>query len=121
MKLVITESQLKRIIEQQAVQQGKLSQQEQTLLGFLNYVLSMSEDDGNFKSLQHNVLFNKKTIYPMAQQLLNKKLTGKPIIDMNEFNALNKAMMSVINASQAEQLFNSAANLTKINYVAEFN
>ena len=39
MKLVITESQLKTIIEQQAVQQGTLTVPEQTLLGFLNRFL----------------------------------------------------------------------------------
>jgi len=77
MKYIITESQLNFLKEQTS---SNLTTPEQTLLGFLNRFLQ--GEKGEFENtpvndLKKTMLFNNKTIYPMAQKLLEKKNTGK--------------------------------------------
>ena len=69
-------------------QTSNLTVPEQTLLGFLNRFLR--GEVGEFektpdKDLEKVMLFNSKTIYPMAQRLLEKKNTGKKTYNDNEF------------------------------------
>ena len=119
MKYIITESQLKLIVEQQS----KLTVPEQTLLGFLNRFLR--GEDGEFENtpaadLKKTMLFNSKTIYPMAQKLLDKKNTGKKTYDDKTFKALFMAMDKATTREQRYALFNDAANLTNISYNSQY-
>lgn len=119
MKLIITESQLKFIAEQSF----KLTVPEQTLLGFLNRFLK--GEDGEFQNtpiiqLKKTLLFNSKTIYPMAQKLLEKKNTGKMNYDRKTFNALFNAMDKTITKEQRYLFFNEGGKITNITYKAEF-
>jgi len=76
MKYTITQEQYNRVMNR-----NNLTVPEQTLLGFLNRFLQ--GEKGEFENtpvndLKKTMLFNSKTIYPMAQKLLEKKNTGKP-------------------------------------------
>ena len=119
MKVIVTESQLKTIIEQQ----GKnLTVPEQTLLGFLNRFLR--GEDGEFQNtpindLRKNMLFNSKTIYPMAQKLLEKKNTGQKTYDDKTFNALFMAMDKVISKEQRYEFFKDAENIADVTYSSQ--
>jgi hypothetical protein len=123
MKLVITESQLKTIIEQQAVQQGTLTVPEQTLLGFLNRFL-MGEK-GEFENspiddLKKTLNFNTKTIYPLAQQLLAKKNNGKKTYDDKTFNAMFMAMDKAITKEQRYEFYQDGGKITNITYNSQY-
>jgi len=123
MKLVITESQLKTIIEQQAVQQGTLTVPEQTLLGFLNRFL-MGEK-GEFENspiddLKKTLNFNTKTIYPLAQQLLAKKNSGKKTYDDKTFNAMFMAMDKAITKEQRYEFYQNGGKITNITYNSQY-
>lgn len=120
MKVIVTESQLKTIIEGQ---QKNLTVPEQTLLGFLNRFLKGEE--GEFQNtpvgqLKKTMLFNSKTIYPMAQKLIEKKNTGKMNYDQKVFNALFAAMDKAITKEQRYEFYQDAENLTNITYNAQY-
>ncbi len=121
MKYIISESQLRKVIKEQ--KSSNLTVPEQTLLGFLNRFLQ--GEKGEFENtpvndLKKTMLFNSKTIYPMAQKLLEKKNTGKKTYDDKTFNALFMAMDKAITKEQRYEFFNDAANLTKITYNSQF-
>jgi hypothetical protein len=123
MKLVITESQLKRIIEEQATQQSNLTVPEQTLLGFLSQFLR--GEKGEFENSSNNDLkrilnFNSKTVYPLAQQLLAKKNTGKKTYDDKTFNAMFMAMDKAITKDQRYAFYQEGGNLTNITYNSQY-
>jgi hypothetical protein len=123
MKLVITESQLKTIIEQQAVQQGTLTVPEQTLLGFLNRFL-MGErgefENSPIDDLKKTLNFNTKTIYPLAQQLLAKKNSGKKTYDDKTFNAMFMAMDKAITKEQRYEFYQDGGKITNITYNSQY-
>ena len=109
--------------EQGGTQPTNLTVPEQTLLGFLNKFLKGEE--GEFQNtpieqLKKNMMFNSKTIYPMAQKLLEKKRTGKKTYDDKTFNALFLSMDKAITKEQRYEFFNDAANLTNITYNSEY-
>jgi hypothetical protein len=120
MKIIVTESQLKSIIEQQT---SNLTVPEQTLLGFLNRFLRGEE--GEFENtpidqLRKTMLFNSKTIYPMAQKLLEKKNTGKKTYDDKTFNSLFMSMDKATTKEQRYEFFNDGGTITKITYNSQF-
>ena len=120
MKLVITESQLKFIVEQQI---PNLTTPEQTLLGFLNRFLK--GEDGEFEKtpagqLKKTMLFSSKTIYPMAQKLIEKKTTGKKTYDDKIFNSLFMAMDKSITKEQRYMFFKEGGSITNIKYNSQF-
>ena len=120
MKVIISESQLKTIIEQQT---SNLTVPEQTLLGFLNRFLR--GEDGEFENtpieqLKKTMLFNSKTIYPMAQKLIEKKNTGKKTYDDKTFNALFMSMYKSITKDQRYEFFNEGGSITNIKYNSQF-
>lgn len=120
MKLIISESQLRTIIEQQT---SNLTVPEQTLLGFLNRFLKGEEgefENTPIEQLKKNMMFNSKTIYPMAQKLLEKKNTGKKTYDDKTFNALFMTMDKVINKDQRYEFFKEGGTLTNITYNSSF-
>jgi hypothetical protein len=116
MKLIITESQLKTIVEQQT---PNLTVPEQTLLGFLNRFLR--GEDGEFENtpagqLKKTMMFNSKTIYPMAQALLVKKNTDKKTYDDKTFNALFMAMDKSITKEQRYEFFKEGGSISNVKY-----
>ena len=120
MKVIISESQLRTIIEQQT---SNLTVPEQTLLGFLNRFLKGEE--GEFQNtpidqLRKTMLFNSKTIYPMAQKLLEKKNTGKKTYDDKTFNSLFMSMDKNITKEQRYEFFNEGGTITNIKYSSQF-
>ena len=120
MKLIITESQLRTIVEQQT---PNLTVPEQTLLGFLNRFLR--GEDGEFQNtpvdqLKKTMLFNSKTIYPMAQKLLEKKNTGRKTYDNKTFNALFMSMDKSITKEQRYEFFKDGGSITNITYNSQF-
>lgn len=120
MKIIVTESQLKSIIEQQT---SNLTVPEQTLLGFLNRFLRGEE--GEFENtpdsqLGKTMLFNTKTIYPMAQKLLEKKNTGRKTYDDKTFNALFMSMDKSITKEQQYEFFKEGGTITNIKYNSQF-
>ena len=120
MKVIISESQLRTIIEQQT---SNLTVPEQTLLGFLNRFLKGEE--GEFQNtpidqLRKTMLFNSKTIYPMAQKLLEKKNTGKKTYDDKTFNSLFMSMDKNITKEQRYEFFNEGGTITNIKYNSQF-
>ena len=120
MKVIISESQLRTIIEQQT---SNLTVPEQTLLGFLNRFLR--GEDGEFENtpieqLKKTMLFNSKTIYPMAQKLIEKKNTGKKTYDDKTFNALFMSMDKSITKDQRYEFFNEGGSITNIKYNSQF-
>ncbi len=120
MKVIISESQLRTIIEQQT---SNLTVPEQTLLGFLNRFLRGEE--GEFQNtpidqLRKTMLFNGKTIYPMAQKLLEKKNTGRKTYDDKTFNSLFMSMDKNITKEQRYEFFNEGGTITNIKYSSQF-
>lgn len=120
MKLIISESQLRTIIEQQT---SNLTVPEQTLLGFLNRFLK--GEDGEFENtsidqLRKTMSFNVKTIYPMAQKLLEKKNTGRKTYDDKTFNSLFMSMDKVISKEQRFEFFKEGGTITSITYNSQF-
>lgn len=116
MKVIISESQLRTIIEQQVF---KLTTPEQTLLGFLNRFLK--GEDGEFEKtpagqLKKTMLFNSKTIYPMVQKLIEKKTTGKKTYDDKTFNSLFMAMDKSITKEQRYEFFKEGESITNVKY-----
>lgn len=102
---------------------NNLSAAEQTLLGFLNQFLK--GEQGEFEStpieqLKKTLLFNSKTIYPMAQKLLEKKNTGTKTYDDNTFRALFFAMDKAITKEQRYEFFKSGGEITNITYNAQY-
>jgi hypothetical protein len=109
--------------EQSGTQNNKLTVPEQTLLGFLNRFLRGEE--GEFQNtpieqLKSNMMFNSKTIYPMAQKLLEKKRTGKKTYDDKTFNALFLSMDKAITKEQRYEFFKDAENITNITYNSQY-
>lgn len=120
MRIIISESQLKTLIGEQV---KNLTVPEQTLLGFLNRFLKGEE--GEFQNtpieqLKKSMLFNSKTIYPMAQKLIEKKRTGKMNYDPKVFNALFNTMDKTITKEQRYEFFKDAENLTNITYNSQY-
>ena len=120
MKVIISESQLRTIIEQQT---SNLTVPEQTLLGFLNRFLR--GEDGEFENtpieqLKKTMLFNSKTIYPIAQKLIEKKNTGKKTYDDKTFNALFMSMDKSITKDQRYEFFNEGGSIPNIKYNSQF-
>jgi hypothetical protein len=120
MKVIITESQLRTIIEQQT---PNLTVPEQTLLGFLNRFLR--GENGEFENtpieqLKKTMLFNSKTIYPMAQKLLEKKNTGKKTYDDKVFKSLFMAMDKAITKEQRYEFFKDGGTIINITYSSQF-
>jgi hypothetical protein len=108
------------ITEQQT---SNLTVPEQTLLGFLNRFLRGEE--GEFQNtpidqLRKTMLFNSKTIYPMAQKLLEKKNTGKKTYDEKTFNSLFMSMDKSITKEQRYEFFNEGGSITNIKYNSQF-
>ncbi len=100
-------------------QTTKLTVPEQTLLGFLNRFLRGEE--GEFQNtpveqLKKTMLFNSKTIYPMAQKLLEKKNTGRKTYDDKTFNALFMSMDKSITKEQRYEFFKEGGSITNISY-----
>ncbi len=128
MKIIISEQQYNTIIGH--FKGGSLQEQvstltvpEQTLLGFLNRFLQ--GEPGEFENtpieqLQKTMLFNSKTIYPMAQKLLEKKKTGKKTYDDKTFNALFLSMDKAITKEQRYEFFKDAETLTDIKYHSQY-
>lgn len=120
MKIIITESQLNLLKEQMA---SNLTAPEQTLLGFLNRFLRFEK--GEFENtpvsdLKKTMLFNDKTVYPMAQKLLVKKNTGKKTYDDKTFRAMFMAMDKAITKEQRYKFFKDAENITNISYTSNY-
>ena len=104
-------------------QTSNLTVPEQTLLGFLNRFLR--GEDGEFENtpmgqLKKTMLFNSKTIYPMAQKLIEKKNTGKKTYDDKTFNALFMSMDKSITKDQRYEFFNEGGSITNIKYNSQF-
>ena len=100
-------------------QTTKLTVPEQTLLGFLNRFLR--GESGEFQNtpdsqLGKTMLFNTKTIYPMAQKLLEKKNTGRKTYDDKTFNALFMSMDKSITKEQRYEFFKEGGHITNISY-----
>ena len=124
MKFIITETQLRKIIlNEQQVQSNNLTSVEQTMLGFLSRFLK--GEVGEFektpeKELPKTMLFNSKTIYPMAQKLIEKKNTGKKTYDDKTFNSLFMSMDKATTKEQRYEFFNDGGTITKITYNSQF-
>lgn len=104
-------------------QTSNLTVPEQTLLGFLNRFLKGEE--GEFQNtpvdqLRKTMLFNSKTIYPMAQKLLEKKSTGRKTYDEKTFNSLFMSMDKSITKEQRYEFFNDGGTITNITYNSQF-
>lgn len=117
MKLIDT---IQDILKEQT---SNLTVPEQTLLGFLNQFLKGEE--GEFQNtsidqLRKTMLFNSKTIYPMAQKLLEKKNTGKKTYDEKTFNSLFMSMDKSITKEQRYEFFNEGGSITNITYNSQF-
>ena len=118
MKIVITESQLRTIIEQQR----NLTVPEQTLLGFLNQYLEVDNDfkDIPMDELRKNLIFGEKTVYPMLKSLIEKRKTGKKTYNDKIFNALVKSMEQVTTQEQRYQLFKDAEKVGDVTYNVQY-
>ncbi len=104
-------------------QQSNLTVPEQTLLGFLDRFLRGEE--GEFQNtpieqLKKNMMFNSKTIYPMAQKLLEKKKNGVKTYDDKTFNALFLSMDKAITKEQRYEFYKLGGELTNITYSAQY-
>jgi len=104
-------------------QQSNLTVPEQTLLGFLDRFLRGEE--GEFQNtpieqLKKNMMFNSKTIYPMAQKLLEKKKSGIKNYDDKTFNALFLSMDKAITKEQRYEFYKLGGELTNITYSAQY-
>jgi hypothetical protein len=124
MKLIITETQLKKIVlNEQQTQHSNLTTVEQTMLGFLSRFLK--GEVGEFektpeKELPKTMLFNSKTIYPMAQRLLEKKNTGKKTYNDNEFKAMFMTMDKNITKDQQYEFYKEGGKITNIKYHSQY-
>ena len=117
MKLIDT---IQDILKEQT---SNLTVPEQTLLGFLNRFLRGEE--GEFQNtpidqLRKTMSFNTKTIYPMAQKLLEKKNTGRKTYDDKTFNSLFMSMDKSITKEQRYEFFNEGGSITNIKYNSQF-
>ena len=113
MKLIDT---IQDILKEQT---SKLTVPEQTLLGFLNRFLR--GESGEFQNISvKTMLFNTKTIYPMAQKLLEKKNTGRKTYDDKTFNALFMSMDKSITKEQQYEFFKEGGTITNIKYNSQF-
>ena len=113
MKLIDT---IQDILKEQT---SKLTVPEQTLLGFLNRFLR--GESGEFQNISvKTMLFNTKTIYPMAQKLLEKKNTGRKTYDDKTFNALFMSMDKSITKEQRYEIFKEGGSITKITYNSQY-
>ena len=120
MKIIITESQLNLLKEQMA---SNLTAPEQTLLGFLNRFLRFEKgeiENTPVSDLKKTMLFNDKTVYPMAQKLLEKKNTGRKTYDDKTFNALFMSMDKSITKEQRYEFFKEGGSITKITYNSQY-
>lgn len=122
MKVILTESQLRMIAEQE-ITKSNLTVPEQTLLGFLDRFLRGEE--GEFQNtpieqLKKNMMFNSKTIYPMAQKLLEKKKNGVKTYDDKTFNALFSTMDKTITKEQRYEFYKLGGELTNITYSSQY-
>ena len=120
MKVILTETQLKTLIEQQS---PNLTVPEQTLLGFLNRFLR--GEDGEFQNtpagqLKNTMMFNQKTINPMVQSLITKKNTGKKTYDDKQFNALFMAMDKAITKDQRFLFYQDGGKITNVTYNSQY-
>ena len=130
MRVIITESQLKTLVEQQVQPQGQPQQQktnltvpEQTLLGFLSRFLR--GEDGEYQNtpiedLQKNAMFNTRTIYPMVQKLLEKKRNGIKSYDDKTFRALFLTMDKVITKDQQYLFYQEGGKIDNVTYAAQY-
>jgi len=122
MKLIITESQLKKVLLEQ--QTPNLSAGEQTLLGFLSRFLR-GEDSENgdhlpFDEIKKNAIFNTNVVYPMVQKLLEKKRAGTKTYDQKEFNALFMAMSKWVDKEQLFEFYKEGGKITDVQYHAQY-
>ena len=105
---------LKSILTEQA---PGLTAVEQTLLGFLNDVLSRGLDSGTSmdRAITQNA-WNKQDAYPMAKSLLEKRKTGKVTYDVNKFKAFVEAMRKQFDTTQLQAFYKSGATITNIQF-----
>ena len=124
MKLIITETQLKKIVlNEQQVQSNNLTSVEQTMLGFLSRFLR--GEDKEMETTPTNDLkkifkFNDERVYPMAQRLLEKKNTGKKTYNDNEFKAMFMTMDKNITKEQRFEFYQEGGKITKIEYHSQY-
>jgi hypothetical protein len=124
MKLIITETQLKKIVlNEQQVQSTNLTTVEQTMLGFLSRFLR--GEDKEMETTPTNDLkkifkFNDERVYPMAQRLLEKKNTGKKTYNDNEFKAMFMTMDKNITKEQRFEFYQEGGKITKIEYHSQY-
>ena len=124
MKLIITETQLKKIVlNEQQVQSNNLTSVEQTMLGFLSRFLR--GEDKEMETTPTNDLkkifkFNDERVYPMAQRLLEKKNTGKKTYNDNEFKAMCMTMDKNITMEQRFEFYQEGGKITKIEYHSQY-
>ena len=124
MKLIITETQLKKIVlNEQQVQSNNLTSVEQTMLGFLSRFLR--GEDKEMETTPTNDLkkifkFNDERVYPMAQRLLEKKNTGKKTYNDNEFKAMFMTMDKNITKEQRFEFYQEGGKITNIEYHTQY-
>ena len=124
MKLIITETQLKKIVlNEQQVQSNNLTSVEQTMLGFLSRFLR--GEDKEMETTPTNDLkkifkFNDERVYPMAQRLLEKKNTGKKTYNDNEFKVMFMTMDKNITKEQRFEFYQEGGKITKIEYHSQY-
>ena len=124
MKLIITETQLKKIVlNEQQTQSSNLTSVEQTMLGFLSRFLR--GEDKEMETTPTNDLkkifkFNDERVYPMAQRLLEKKNTGKKTYNDNEFKAIFMTMDKNITKEQRFEFYQEGGKITKIEYHSQY-
>jgi hypothetical protein len=124
MKLIITETQLKKIVlNEQQVQSNNLTSVEQTMLGFLSRFLR--GEDKEMETTPTNDLkkifkFNHERVYPMAQRLLEKKNTGKKTYNDNEFKVMFMTMDKNITKEQRFEFYQEGGKITKIEYHSQY-
>ncbi len=124
MKLIITETQLRKIVlNEQQVQSNNLTSVEQTMLGFLSRFLR--GEDKEMETTPTNDLkkifkFNDERVYPMAQRLLEKKNTGKKTYNDNEFKAMFMTMDKNITKEQRFEFYQEGGKITKIEYHSQY-
>jgi hypothetical protein len=123
MKLIITESQLKRVLSEQQTQNSNLTSVEQTMLGFLARFLH--GEKGEVENTPSNDLkkifkFNDERVYPMVKNLLDKKNTGKKTYNDNEFKAMFMAMDKNITQDQKYDFYIEGGKITNVEYHAQY-
>ena len=124
MKLIITETQLKKIVlNEQQVQSNNLTSVEQTMLGFLSRFLRGKDKEMETtptNDLKKIFKFNDERVYPMAQRLLEKKNTGKKTYNDNEFKAMFMTMDKNITKEQRFEFYQEGGKITKIEYHSQY-